>query len=296
MKSLILFLFFSISISTFSQLQYIEIPQLTKKVSVKGSAIKFSSAVVEYFPEYEYKDGVAFGTYMRVHFEGVQHNNILENEEFIFYKQNIVSKDGKNETVSTNWMTEKLMITEREDDETLYFNATLEIGSPLFSGEYVWEIELADFCSGKKTVVSIPMTIVNNPGITIETSKGVSIAEAFLFNEDDKYNYSGPGVKPGMLSLRVADIKGFKLVDNTYKIGVATVTKTEDGEVLYQSDDLAEGKNAFQDPNEKGLLYLKPYIELPAETKGKIITYELLIWDKNQKGKEVKVSATFKVM
>ncbi len=266
---------------------FVSIPEISEKIVIKGKSIKIDEAHFKYLPEYSYKDGIVYGSWIKFYLDGIEDVNSFEGKSLILTKERVYRKSDEKVMYSVDWSfgddgAEDAV--ELDEDEHLVFTAKLEIGTPMWSDDYVWEITIANFCNGDKVTLSVPFKIIPNPAIKTKTSGGAGVKEVCLFNKDKKYLYAGTEINQGNLSVPFYDISGFKQQDGLYKVGVSVQFLNSKGEIITENEDLATGSDAFIEPAEDGTLELFPFIDIKSDVAQQFVTYKITIWDKIGKG------------
>lgn len=291
MKTRLLLLFISLTLGSQLIAQeiekdedgYVTIPELSEKIVIKGKSIKIDEAQFKYLPEYTYKKGIVYGSWIKFYLDGIEDVNNFEGKSLILTKERVYRKSDEKVVYSVDWSfgdDGEEDAVELDEDEHLIFTSKLELGSPIWSDDYIWEITVANFCNGDKVTLSVPFTIVPNHGISTKTSGGAGVKEICLWNKEKKYLYAGTEINQGPLSVPIYDISGFKMQDGLYKVGVSTILEDSNGKVITENEDLASGSDAFIEPTEGGTLELWPYINLKSDVAQQFITYKIKVWDK----------------
>lgn len=274
---------------------YVEIPEITEKIKVTGKGPQGSAVSFRYLPEYEFQGSIAFGSYLKVHVSGIEQINQIGDDLFLFYKQNIVRASDKKVMIETGWTAEKMSEEQKaKDGDTYFFDATWKIGTITTPGEYIWEIYLVDFCTKKETKMAIPVTVSLASNIAVNVSSNVGVGTVYFWNADREYIYSGSQIYLGKYELKVSGITGFTYDEGLYKVGVSHMLKEADGDVIFNVDDLATGKDAFVESSD-GSLVLSPIVELKSDVQGKVLEYDVVIWDKINQDNYIKVRTKFYV-
>lgn len=266
---------------------FVAIPELSKKIVIKGKSIKIDEAHFKYLPEYTYTNGIVYGSWIKFYLDGIEDVNSFEDKSLILTKERVYRKSDEKVVYSVDWSfgddgEDDAVVL--DNDEHLVYTSKLELGSPIWSDDYVWEITVANFCNGDRVTLSVPFTIVPNSAIKTKTSGGAGVKEICLWNKDKKYLYAGTEINQGKLSVPIYDITGFKMQDGLYKVGVSTEFTNAKGEVIVSDEDLAKGSDAFIEPTEEGTLELWPYIDIKSDVAQQFITYKITVWDKLGKG------------
>jgi hypothetical protein len=205
--SLLTFIFWT---TTFSQEiekdkdGYVNIPELSSKIKINGKAISIEESHFRFIPEYVYKNGIVFGSWIKLYLDGIEDVNTFEGKSLILTKERVYRKSDNENVYFVDWSFgddgDKSSV-ELQKDEHLVFSSKLHLGTPIFNGEYVWELTVANFCNNEKVVVTVPFSIVQNPIFKTELSGGAGLKEVALWNEEKKYFYAGTEINIGKLEI-----------------------------------------------------------------------------------------------
>lgn len=285
-----------VSFIGFSQTpEYVGIPQLSEKIKVEGDGIAVQKVSFNYKPTYTYTDGIVFGTEVMVFVFGIADVNNFEGASFVLKKEKFSSADGQTVILDQDWSwaSEGNSIRLKEEDQ-LYCNFPIRVGNPMFSGDYIWEVWLADVRTGKKTKITVPLTVVSNPLLALSSKGKVSATEIYLYNAKYDMIYTGQAMPAGELSFIFKTIVGFKKIDDNYRVGMELEMSTADGVSLGHADDIMQGHE--MQPEINGALQLWADFKLVPELAGQTIILKARIWDKNGSGCETSVQTTVKII
>jgi hypothetical protein len=271
---------------------YVEIPALSEAINVEGGAIKIENLVFKYLPEYAYTDGVVFGSWIKMEANGIETVNNFNGMSFVLSTVKLTCTDNGRVVLKDDWSYGKGVAL--ESDEVLKHIDYIKIGEPYYSGNYVWEVGLANMCNDKVVTVSVPFKIIPNPCVTTTLKGAAKISEAYLWNGTEKYIYANDKIFPGLLEFTLADISGFTVKDGIVKTGVELKLMDESGEVLMASADVATGENAFSEVKD-GLFTLTPNVTLGTKYIEQKLTFQARIWDKYNNENQITAIARFTV-
>ena len=302
MKKVFLNLFIAfLSAASFAQINfdaipneaYEEIPAMSKKFEIVENGLKCESVAFQYYPEYEYKKTIAFGSVCRIvmdNIEGLQKSDV---GTYAMGRHSITRKSDGEVVMSEGWKFVNGGAAFPEDADTKYVDLPFYVGRPMYSDTYVIELEIKDFCSGNTVKAIATMEIGPSSAISTSAKGGASFSEVFLFSVPQGAIVLDGKAKVGNLQLLFDDIKGFSVVDGYYSIGLEMrLTDGEDEELLYIEDAASENGGAIK---KDGPFMLDPYTDLSDQVLNKDINFYVRIWDKKGKA-EITATTTFKVI
>ncbi|MCB9187785.1 MAG: hypothetical protein H6599_00750 [Flavobacteriales bacterium] len=291
------FLFFHINGNAQTE-NFIEIPELSKKIIVKGDAVKYDKAIIKILRDDTYDNGVVFGSWLQMEVTGIHEMNTFDGYSFLLSKSSIKRKSDGFLIVDNHWSTdgddEDILLANGSND--VVYTEKLNTGSPMFSGIYVWTLEFADICSGKRTSFSVDLKIISSPFIENETKGNMQFDEVFLYNDESEFIYTTDTLFTGDHSLTFRNLHGMVLKDSIAKLGLEITLKNEKGETLDYKEDIISGSDAFieaADFIDKNLNY---EFSLIGEDIGHRLYLTVRVWDKEDPKNEITTKTNFYVI
>ena len=273
---------------------YEEIPAISKKFNVEENGMKCGKAIFQYYPEYEYKKSISFGTVCRIVMDELEGLQETADGTFAMARHEMRRKSDGQVMVAEEWkFVNEGAPFSNEGGASEYVDFPFYIGRPMYSGEYEIEMEIKDFCSGNTVKASIVIAVGQNEAITATAKGGASFSEVFLFSVSQGAIVLDGKAKIGQFKMLVDNIEGFTVVDGYYSIGLELkLTSIKGEELLHLEDAASENGGAIK---KDGPFMLDPYTDLSREVLGEEITFFIRIWDKKGKG-EITAETTFKVV
>ena len=274
---------------------YEEIPAMSKKFKIEDNGLKCGRVVFQYYPEYEYKNSIAFGSVCRVVMDQITGLQKTEDGTFAMGRHQVKRKSDGVVVMEEGWkfVNGGAAFPEGEGDSK-QVDLPIYIGRPMYSGTYIIEMEIKDLCSGNSTKTIATFDIGPSPSITTTAKGGASFSEIFLFSVPQSTIVLDGRAKVGNFKMLFDEIEGFTLEEGYYSIGLEMIlTDVKNGEeLLHIEDAISENGGAFK---KEGPFMLDPYAELSSQVLGTDIKFYVRIWDKKGKA-EITGTTTFTVV
>lgn len=289
----------SISFSQTDEVKYVNIPEISKNIVVKGDGIKIGSWNLQYMPEYDYDNGLRFGSWIQIHVDDIENSNSYEDVSFLLVRYKLFRKSDGQLIGEKDWhFVDTGHLEKEEDKDNLFYYHKFKLGTDMYSGEYVYEVEFANICNKKTTKGTIPFKIIPNPFITTTTKGNAQYDESYFWstNSENGFIYCVPELQAGTVDITVDGIRGFKLDDKIAKIGLEVIVyDAESGEEAFNTGDLATGTEAFVEAKD-GKFNAFFNLRMGENTIGSKLKIKMRVWDKNDTGNEVNFESTVTVV
>lgn len=266
------------------------LPKISKQIVIEKDGIEIKKALFKFHQDYNYGNGLIFGSDVMLFLDGIQDVNNFEGSSFIMKKERITSADGKRVIVDTDWkVAAQGFGIKLKEKEHLYYEMPVRIGNPMYSGDYIWTAWIADICGEGRTKITVPFTVIPHPMIEVILEGAAKVSEVYMYNEAENKIYTTDKVKQGALTFIFKNIDGFEMVNGKYKVGMEMTMYDSQQKEIAEIDDAMTGEAAFHDPVE-GKLQMWADYTFGTSLIGKKVIIKARIWDKNGSGSVIKAN------
>lgn len=272
------------------------LPKISKQIVIEKDGIEIKKVLFRFHQDYNYAQGLIFGSDVMLFLDGIQDVNNFEGSSFIMKKERITSADGKRVIVDTDWkIAAQGFGIKLKEKEHLYYEMPVRIGNPMYSGDYIWTAWIADICGEGRTKITVPFTVIPHPNIEVVLEGAAKVAEVYMYNEADNKIYTTDKIEQGALTFIFKNIDGFTLVDGKYKVGMEMKMYDAGKNEIAEIDDAMTGDAAYHEPVE-GQLQMWADYTFGSSLIGKKVVIKARIWDKNGSGSVIKANTLVNII
>lgn len=291
-----------LTIPSFAQLDvdeanYMLVPEITKKIRSSGKAVEFEKAEFRVYREYDYEDGIIYGSWIRFQVLGIEEKYTMDDQAFIIARASMRRKDDGEVMYDVPWYIPAYDGKLKKADGTgdLMLVEQYKIGQPMYEGTYIWEIELADVCSGKTSTHTTEFKVIPHPTILKEEEGDLTAKEVYVYNKEQEYVYCVDSIHRDEAAMVIYGIDGLKGVDGVAQVGFSVEFLDERGNVIFKDEDVAKGSKGFIELEEDGTTNAEYSFRADSNVAGQYCTFRIRIWDKRAPDNAITGTALFYV-
>ncbi|MEX1002421.1 MAG: hypothetical protein WDZ35_09945 [Crocinitomicaceae bacterium] len=270
-----------------SRNKFTDIPVLSKKIEIIEKGVKVGNVSFQYIPNYIYTSGIIFGTPVRLFVDDIEGMSSFEGLSYVLKKTRIIRLSDQDTLIDEPWQFADQGNGYRlAKGEALTYRLPITVGAPMYSGEYLWELHLADITSKKTVHISVKVPVISNPSIQTETKGAATVREAYFFMPQTGMIITNNQIPASLLELRFGGMTGFKLIQGKFNIGMALEIFNEQQESIMKIEDATPNESGIIKPV-NGTLNVGGTYRFTSKFVGKKMYLTAQVWDKNGSGSSV---------
>lgn len=263
---------------------FVEIPEISQEIDVKSNGIKVGAVAFQYIPEYKYKDGIIFGSRVRLFVDDIEGMTSFDGLSFVLKKTRIIRLADQDTLINESWsFADQGNGYRLGKGEALTYRLPITVGTPMYSGKYQWDLELADISSKKTVAISVKVPVISNPNIQTETRGPAKVTEAYFLLPNEGDIVTTNSIPVTTLEFRFDRISGFKMVQGKFNIGLALEIFNEEQKSIMKVDDATPNEMGIIDPLNNALS-IGGTFKFVSKFSGKKVFLTAQVWDKNGSG------------